>query len=232
MSTDIYRVYVITNLPTGKKYVGCSRNGRLRLYGHWSVKADWLEGGFQYLEVACAKTRHAAGEAEATIIGQENCLMPNGFNRSTGGFRAYRQHVLTRELITEKAIGRPSSRKGAVCTPEKLAQMSATTKEWLKSNPHPMLGKRHTDETKKKISAANSGVSRNKGRVVSEETKAAMSAAHAKRKAAGLKRAPRWQDPESQERFRLNREARKERNKERMRERRAAAKLQKSPSLP
>lgn len=66
-----------------------------------------------------------------------------------------KKHSLeTREKIRQKALARhpDTFEKNRHKTPEHIQKLVATLKEYQKSNPHPRLGKRHSEESKKKMS--------------------------------------------------------------------------------
>ena len=161
-----YTVYKHTG-PTGKVYIGITRREpRKRFDGgrgyahspHFSAaikKYGW--DAFQHDILLTGLTREDAEEAEIRLIAEYKSTDRRfGYNADTGGSASGRMSEETRRKIASHMMGdnNPTRKYG-----------------------HPMQGKRHTDESKARMSAAAKART---GRYVSDETKAKLRKAQKK----------------------------------------------------
>ena|ERR1700733_163764 len=181
------KIYIITNLLSGKRYVGQTmqtlekrwkehlrdaRNGRtcplhaaIRKYGPESFSIEVL--------VFCGESELNPLEKFAILI--FNSLVDNrsGYNVTEGGHDNGRKRKRHSEE-TKKKIG--AAHKGRVFSEETLQKMRARKRPDLAERNRMVrrqtfLGKRHSEEARRKISAKMQGHKRCVGRVLSEETK-------------------------------------------------------------
>jgi hypothetical protein len=99
-------------------------------------------------------------------------------NACTGGIGSpgYRHSEETKAKWRKNRSGVNAPKYGMKWSAEQAAHMSAYKKEWYTMNPHPLLGKPRSDETKEKLRAAKLGVKMN----LSDEAKANMALARRK----------------------------------------------------
>lgn len=162
-------VYRITNLETGKCYIGRTKNPlRVRWQQHCYLRSRCLhlnnaiqkygKESFSIHEIASSWNDENLRELEVLLIKQENTLTPNGYNLiniNTGPSEISEE---TRQRLSEAQKGKIS----------------------------PMQGRTHTIETKQKISIAKKGKTyseeirknmggHNRGKTTSDEIKKKMS---------------------------------------------------------
>lgn len=155
-SMKTYALYKVTNHDSGKAYIGCTLNLRQRMYAHRSVKAAWMQGNHTIEHLADAWDKNLAGIVEAWLIVEHKTLAPQGYNRMTGGFKGYKQHFLSIQLMKENR--KKDYIRGTYIRDEKWRKnASDRAKKQFIESVHPFSGKKHTEETKKKIGAANKG---------------------------------------------------------------------------
>ncbi len=195
-------VYVITNLVTGKHYVGqTSGDPAKRWREHCQAAANQPKSVFhktlrKYGADAFARrvmalplcTQDLLDVTERQLIAAFDCRVPNGYNLQDGGSRG-RQHPESIEKIrrSKRGVVTPSllaaaranaaSVKGRKQSPEERAMRRALwTPEYRARQSASHTGKRHSVETILKMSAAHVG------KQPSEETKAKLQAAARGRK--------------------------------------------------
>lgn len=172
-------IYKITNLMTGKMYVGQTRPplGR-RWRTHLSsakrhkrravcpLLAKAMRGygseWFRIEVVEACSTNQQLNARETYWIAALNCLAPNGYNLSTGG-DSKTFHADTKRKISEANRGRKASpelrarlsalRIGRTLSAESRKRVSDTKK----ARPHPYRGKRLPEALRIKMSAARKG---------------------------------------------------------------------------
>jgi len=171
-------IYKITNTVDGKIYVGQTRQKLKRRIGQHKVKSKKATGG---IDAAIAKYGwenftvevleecpvELLNEREIFFIAELNAKGSNGYNLTDGGktTSGYSPTKETRDKISAKLTGKPSSHKGKPLSEEHKAKLSANHADFKGEN-HPFFGKHHSPETCAKLSIINTG------KKLPEETKA------------------------------------------------------------
>jgi group I intron endonuclease len=192
---EINYIYKATNLLDGMSYVGQSVNPIIRINAHLrNKKNDYFHSSLRKYgkenfewEILASGSKSSISDVEIGYIVFENTKVPNGYNMTDGGegVRGYNQ------------------------TEEHKQKRKNTIKLRFPNGFKPMLGKRHSEESKLKISISN----HNKdgfmlGKKHSEETKAKMSLSKSKMSSATKlkmrnKRLGKKNSPESIEKTRI-----------------------------
>ena len=194
-------IYKITNTLNGKFYVGKTKqklSRRITQHKYDSKKGSLGLGaairkyGWENFTVEVIETCpiDKLNEREIFFIAELDCKSPNGYNLTDGGDggRGLSPNKETRDKISAKLKGRPAHNKGQKMSAETCARMSATKKA-MGFMPPSTKGRHHSEESKAKMSKAQSGQNNPQfGKHPSEETLARMSigqkAAWARRKKA------------------------------------------------
>jgi group I intron endonuclease len=133
----IYSVYCFTNKINNKKYIGITSNVKRRYNQHrkaasravvfcLAIKKYRFEN-FDFLILEENISLKDAKLLERQFIKELNCMVPNGYNRTEGGDSSVKHSLETIKKIKEK------------------------NRIYRLNNPHPMQGKKHSEETKKLI---------------------------------------------------------------------------------
>ncbi len=202
-------VYVIRCSVNGKAYVGKTGRPRHRWYVHKCL-AKTQEGtrlgesalyrairkhgvqnfSFEILE-RCRDEAHAF-ERERHWIAELKTFGPAGYNMSAGGEgqSGFRHREESKLLMANR--GEANGCFGRVWTDEERARHAKLTRAQFKEFGHPFLGRKHSAESRAKMSAAAMGHKRCVGRKYSPETIAKMRESHRGRPAwnKGLKTGP------------------------------------------
>lgn len=152
-------VYKITNLVTGKCYVGQTRqklSTRWRQHGSTASNSVGLKGAvvkygreaFSVEVLFEAKDQTTLDLKEVFYIKEFNCLVPNGYNLTTGGEGGYTRSEETRRKLSDAGRG-----KGRPHTAASRAKLSASHR----GAKNPMFGSRLSEEHRAKISASLTG---------------------------------------------------------------------------
>jgi group I intron endonuclease len=180
----IWAVYIITNKANGKQYVGIAKNLKRRWHQHISANGSapalhaaikmYGADGFVFSHICNAFDFEAACDIERMFIQQHNTKSPNGYNLTDGG-----EGVVGRPMTDEdKDVRRKASNafinslspeerskkygvKGRKLTSEQIEKIKV-------SNKGKNLGKKHSEETLQKMSAAHKARPR---KPMSEDTK-------------------------------------------------------------
>lgn len=160
----------------GKGYINC-------LYLDRAIKKYGIENFYYEVKTFCATQQVADYWETHFITVYDSCNRSKGYNLRSGGSRGLQSEETKRRMSIAQI--------GKVVTEETKEKLSAITK----ANPirmigndnpmfgilpeeHPMFGKQHTDQAKRKMSAAKIGKpSPKKGKPMSEESKRRMSEA-------------------------------------------------------
>jgi group I intron endonuclease len=185
-----YEVYAHINKTTGKVYIGITKkdilqrwkahvkessekNPKNSYYFHRAIqkygKDDWHHIILEVVECLSVKDAEACEIKWIEIYQSNNRLY--GYNSTSGG----KMNDFTPEVrekmskITKESL-----------TPERLASQAAKMKEYYKKNPNPFKNKKHSEESKLKMSEKVKEYYKNntnpfKDKKHSEETKAIMS---------------------------------------------------------
>lgn len=159
-----HAIYKITNLISGKIYIGQTINFNKRwlehksgskkpkLLVHQAMKTYGIEN-FTYELIDECTTQEDANNKEQYYIASFNSISPNGYNVEAGGnYAPLSQEALLK--ISKALKGRTSPNKGVPCSEEQKAKISAT-----------LMGKKHSDQRRKNISLAHIGqIAWNKGK--------------------------------------------------------------------
>lgn len=178
-----YKIYLITNLENKKQYVGITKFSITeRFYQH--VKRGFLlteaikkygEDNFFIELIEEVDTASRAYELEQYYIKKYNTKAPYGYNLTDGGdgifgwdvSEEYRQECSERVKLLHK--GKKVGMYGKKHSIETKRKMSEATK----GKPKPwLIGKEKTDETKQKIRE------KQLGKIISDETKQKISENH------------------------------------------------------
>lgn len=132
-----YSVYCFTNKINNKKYVGITFDMQRRYKQHKTARNRCpvfsnaiKKYGFETFDFTVLKenlTQEDAKSLEKKFIEEFNSIVPNGYNRTKGGDSSVKHTKETIEKIIEK---------------NRIYRMN---------NPHPMKGKKHSEETKQLI---------------------------------------------------------------------------------
>jgi group I intron endonuclease len=167
-------IYCIENLINGKKYIGQSGNLNKRI----SEFHDGCLALVSALEYYGKENfvRHIVEECLSEELDEKEKFYIKefhshytewGYNISWGGEGVMRGRKHTEE--TKEKIG--NKNKGSKRTPEQRAKISETHKGLLSGSKHPMFGKKHSEDAKRKMSEAGQLYNYNRGRSFSESTK-------------------------------------------------------------
>lgn len=153
----MYKIYLITNLFNFKKYVGITKFSLEERFSQ-HIKRGFLlteaikkygEQKFSIELIEVVESAERAYELEIFYIKEYNTKAPNGYNLTDGGDGIFGWNI----------------------TDEYREQCSFRTKDLHKNKKVGMYGKKHTNETRKKMSESSKGNQNCLGRVLSEETK-------------------------------------------------------------
>ena len=148
-------IYLITDTTNGMKYTGkhhYNKEGELdpNYHGSGVIIKNIYKKRPETLKEEYIKTCYSEEEMcsdEQYYIKFFDTLWPNGYNLTEGG-------------------------DGLIPCEETRKKLSSSLKGLLSGEKHPMFGKHHSEETRRKISTANKGKpAHNKGKHLSEETK-------------------------------------------------------------
>jgi group I intron endonuclease len=150
-------IYKITNKVNGKIYVGQTiRSPKRRFEEHfykshgenyplYNAMKKYGKDSFSMEIIAQCSTIEDLNKLEEYHINLNNCLAPNGYNLHTGG-NNHRCSEETKKKISVNQLGRKVSDE----TKAKISAAQANGK-------NPFLGKKHTDEAKRKMSQVKMG---------------------------------------------------------------------------
>jgi len=184
-------IYKITNNIDGMCYVGCSKDIYKRWKGHLKKSSrnyrisnalqKYGKDNFTF-EILLECPTMCFDYWEQHYIAKFNCISPNGYNLTSGGEYRKEYSEETRKKISLAHKGRKQS-------PEQIAKRVAKNtgkvrssevndkhRDIMRGENNPMFGRRLTDEQKQYLSSVS------KGKPKSEETRARMKAAWARRK--------------------------------------------------
>lgn len=150
-------VYLVTNVLTGKQYVGQTQ--RLDINKRWNqhkkgkyglgryIRAAYCKYGienFQFM-IICVCFDDDCDRYEDEYINKYKTLAPNGYNLRAGGGNSGKHHPDTIKLMSERQKGR----KGTPHSPETIKKL----REAQKGSKNPNFGKKLSEEQKQKMSA-------------------------------------------------------------------------------
>ena len=200
-------IYKITNKINGKVYIGqtikergfkgryeCSGEGIERVYNYHKSREEHNRSynkhllrsienhGFEAFEVIeefdVAYSKEELDKLEIKYIKEFNCLNPNGYNNDEGGNKG-KFCKESKRLLSEKKSGENNPFYGKKHSEETRKKMSEAHKGKCVGKNHPMYGKHHTEETRQKMSEAKKGKNHPMcGKHFSEEHKQKISEAH------------------------------------------------------
>jgi predicted GIY-YIG superfamily endonuclease len=160
----------------GRVYVGCTSDLKGRMAKHKSEKKRFYLQRSLLKVVLKTRSQERALKKEARLIATyDSTALKNGYNRRHGGsqygFPAYvdlsrdvageknpmwgKSHSKeTREKIRQRALSRDPSTfdSNRLKTRAQMKALQEARVKFQKNNPHPMLGKRHSAEAKRKMS--------------------------------------------------------------------------------
>lgn len=162
----MYRIYAIECAINGKLYVGYTAHSiAKRFQEHINrincsscqnalTRAMKKHGrqNFSITEIACCKTHADACATERDVIAANNCILPHGYNMTTGG-----DGVPMLPDARERANEKMRAYCGDKRTPKQLDQdkrkkAKKQTPEHVEKCRKMKIGKRHSEEWKKNIS--------------------------------------------------------------------------------
>jgi len=162
----MYKIYLITNSKNKKKYVGITKFSIEERFSQHSKRGFILteaikkygEQNFSIELIEEVESAERAYELEQYYIKKYNTKVPNGYNLTDGGDGLY----------------------GVIISEEDRKRRSEVMKKLHKEKRTGMHGKKHTEETKKKMSDASKGKEKPWliGTKRSEDTKSKMSSSH------------------------------------------------------
>lgn len=170
MTNNNYFVYMHIS-PNGKRYIGITQNCLKRWrngLGYWQNKYFYSAiqkygwDNFEHIIIADNLSLYDAEKMEVELITKYNTTEREfGYNHAEGGKvnRGYKLSDETRKKLSESHIGIPSANKGKKLSKEHNAKLQEGKNRYIKINGSlkPMLGKKHSENTKIKISEANKG---------------------------------------------------------------------------
>ena len=171
-------IYKITNKINGKVYIGqtakergfkgryeCSGEGIERVYNYHKSREEHNRSynkhllrsiekhGFEAFEVIeefdVAYSKEELDKLEIKYIKEFNCLNPNGYNNDEGGNEG-KFCEESRRLLSEKKSGENNPFYGKKHSEETRKKMSEAHKGKCVGENHPMYGKHQSEETKEK----------------------------------------------------------------------------------
>ena len=152
-------IYLITDTTNGMKYTGKHHyhiEGQLdpNYHGSGTIIKNIYKKRPETLKEEYIKTCYSEEEMcsdEQYYIKVFKTLWPNGYNLTEGGDGCVACEE-TRKKISEANKGKPAPNKGVPMSEEQKKKISESLKELFSGEKHPMFGKHHSDETKKKLS--------------------------------------------------------------------------------
>lgn len=161
-----YSIYVATS-PCGKQYVGQTTDFPQRVGKHYSrakaggkypiQNAIRKYGILKFEVVFVAFGKEVADQTEKLFIKELNTKAPNGYNLTDGGEGCvgYKHSQETIEKFRIKLLGKPSPRKGKKQYPHVIeaSRVAGRLRVGPKNN---FFGKKHSEETRRKMSTNNS----------------------------------------------------------------------------
>jgi group I intron endonuclease len=172
---SVWAIYIVTNKANGKQYVGITKDAKRRWHQHLSANGSapalhaaikkYGAEGFVFSHICDAFDFEAACDLERLLIQDRNTKSPHGYNLTDGG-----EGVVGRLATAEEIEKRRQFMVAfaASLTPEERSEKFG----WAK-------GRKWTPEQIEKIRSSNKG--KNLGKKPSDETRAKMSAAHKSR---------------------------------------------------
>jgi group I intron endonuclease len=181
----IWAVYIATNKANGRQYVGITKDLKRRWHEHVSANGSapafhaaikkYGKDGFVFSHICDAFDFECACDIERMLIQQHNTKSPSGYNLTDGGegvsgrtlsaeekeLRKKATTAYAASLSSEERRAKFGSRAGQKLISEQIEKIRLSS---LGKN----LGKRPTEETRAKMSAAQKAVKR---KPLSEETK-------------------------------------------------------------
>jgi group I intron endonuclease len=167
----LWAIYIITNKANGKQYVGITKNIKRRWHQHISANGSapalhaaikkYGSEGFLYSHICNAFDFEAACDLEKILIKQHNTKFPCGYNLTDGG---------------DGVRGRPMTENDKEIRRKATSKFINSLSAEERSQKFGVKGRKLTTEQIEKIRASNKG--KNLGKKPSEETRAKMSAAH------------------------------------------------------
>ncbi len=159
-----YKIYLITNLLNLKQYVGITKFSIEKRFLQHTKKGFLLteaiqkygKDKFSIKLIEKVESSGRAYELEKYYIQKYNTKAPNGYNLTNGGDGIFGWEV----------------------TEEYRQECSIRAKQLHNEQKVGMYGKKHTEETKKKMSDSLKGNKNCLGRTLSEETKSKISSSH------------------------------------------------------
>jgi len=176
----MYFIYVIENKINGMRYVGQTLNLKRRMTSHLSTSSNcrYLKRAlrkhgsenFEISELERCFSREDANSREIYWIKTLGTLAPEGYNLKEGGESAGRPGLDAKRRMSESARNRKRDFDG----------------EWRENMRLAQLGRKHSEEVKKKISESHKGIGHSKetkeklrqinlGKSLSEEHKSKIS---------------------------------------------------------
>lgn len=164
-----YAAYVITNLVSGKRYIGITRRALHRRWSDHKVSArkgvktalasairKYGEEAFSIQHIASASSVDNLQALEIVLIRQEGTLAPGGYNLTTGGEGVRGLPAYVRQRIGDANRGRRHTpeAKALIGMASKGHQVSEQTKDRIRSKH---VGKILSAEHREKLAAAKLG---------------------------------------------------------------------------
>jgi len=170
-----YAIYIVTNILNAKQYVGISKSLEKRWSQHLCANGSapalhsaikkYGKENFIFTHIASAFNFECACDIEKMLIIQHNTKAPNGYNLTDGG-----EGVVGKKLTDEEKVAKSIAGK---------LSMSKLSKEEKSKKFGSKLGIKLSNDQIEKIRLSNIG--KNLGKKASEETKKKMSEAHKNR---------------------------------------------------
>jgi hypothetical protein len=187
LKETLFTIYKTTNLINGRFYVGMHKTHKIDDFYLGSGKAlkhaikNYGRGNFKKEILHVFKTFEEACEMEKQIVNKGFIENPMTYNMQTGGEAPYASpSEETKEKIRQSNLGKKRSDETRQRNREANLgkKLSEETKEKMRNRIPWIKGKKHSEESKKKMSESLKGrPAWNKGKKASEESKRKMSEA-------------------------------------------------------
>lgn len=177
-------VYCVKNVVNGKKYIGQTiqsltarkkdHKASICKHPHLLISKAYKKYGFENFEWTVlyeASSRSDLDRAEKKLIQEHNTFSPAGYNMTTGGEGAGHLPVTVEKIRTILQNRRVTKKTRQL--------LSRSLKGKYTGNQASFFGKKHTEETKRKMSEAQKGdKNHNYGKKATRETRHKMSESH------------------------------------------------------